>query len=71
MRKLTKTIKIGNKTIGGLNPILIQSMTNIKTSKTDLVIKQIKELENAGCDIIRVSVKDIDDAKAISIIKKK
>ena len=68
---MTKTIKIGNKIIGNNNPILIQSMTNIKTSKTDLVIKQIKELENAGCDIIRVSVKDIDDAKAISIIKKK
>ena len=69
MRKKTKTIKIGNKIIGGLNPILIQSMTNIKTSKKDLVIKQIKELENNGCDIVRVSVKDLDDAKAIKEIK--
>ena len=70
MRKLTKTIKIGNKFIGGCNPILIQSMTNIKTSNTDLVIKQIKELEENGCDIIRVSVLDMDDAKAIKEIKK-
>jgi len=70
MRKTTKTIKIGDKIIGGLNPILIQSMTNIKTSKVDLVIKQIKELENSGCDIIRVSILDMDDAKAIKEIKK-
>ena len=70
MRKLTKTIKIGDKFIGGSNPILIQSMTNIKTSKTDLVIKQIKELENNGCDIIRVAIIDMDDAKAIKEIKK-
>ena len=69
MRKTTKTIKIGNKIIGGLNPILIQSMTNIKTSKVDLVINQIKELEDNGCDIVRVSVLDMDDAKAIKIIK--
>ena len=70
MRKTTKTIKIGNKLIGGCNPILIQSMTNIKTSKVDLVIKQIKELESNGCDIVRVSVLDMDDAKAIKEIKK-
>ena len=69
MRKLTKAIKIGDKFIGGTNPILIQSMTNIKTSKTDLVIKQIKELEENGCDIVRVSVLDLDDAKAIKVIK--
>ena len=70
MRKTTKTIKIGNKLIGGCNPILIQSMTNIKTSKVDLVIKQIKELESNDCDIVRVSVLDMDDAKAIKEIKK-
>ena len=69
MRKTTKLLKIGNKVIGNNNPILIQSMTNIKTSKTDLVIKQIKDLENNGCDIIRVSVLDMDDALAIKKIK--
>ena len=69
MRKTTKLLKIGNKVIGNNNPILIQSMTNIKTSKTDLVIKQIKDLENNGCDIIRVSVLDMDDALAIKTIK--
>lgn len=70
MRKITKVIQIGSKFIGGTNPILIQSMTNIKTSKVDLVVKQIKELEENGCDIIRVSVLDIDDALAIKEIKK-
>ena len=69
MRKTTKLLKIGNKFIGNNNPILIQSMTNIKTSKTDLVIKQIKDLEENGCDIVRVSVLDMDDAKAIKVIK--
>lgn len=70
MRKITKVIQIGSKSIGGSNPIMIQSMTNIKTSKTDLVIKQIKELEENGCDIVRVSVLDMDDAIAIKEIKK-
>ena len=69
MRKTTKLLKIGNKFIGNNNPILIQSMTNIKTSKTDLVIKQIKELEDNGCDIVRVSVLDMEDALAIKTIK--
>ena len=69
MRKITKVIQIGDKFIGGNNPILIQSMTNSKTSKTDLVIKQIKELESNGCDIVRVSVLDMDDALAIKTIK--
>lgn len=69
MRKNTRLIKIGNKFIGNNSPILIQSMANIKTSKTDLVIKQIKELETNGCDIIRVSVLDLDDALAIKTIK--
>ena len=69
MRKITKVIQIGSKFIGGTNPILIQSMTNIKTSKVDLVVKQIKELEENGCDIIRVSVLDLDDALAIKKIK--
>lgn len=69
-RKLTKAIKVGNLYIGGNYPILIQSMTNIKTSNTLEVINQIKELEKIGCNIIRVSVLDENDAYAIKEIKK-
>ena len=68
---MTKQVKIGNVVIGGENPVAIQSMANIKTSKIDDVIRQIAELEVLGCDIIRVSVKDDDDVKALSEIKKR
>ena len=70
-RKITKEIIIKDKKIGGNNPILIQSMTNIKTSNVENVVNQILELEKAGCDIIRVSVLDLDDANAIKQIKEK
>ena len=68
---MTKQGKIGNVVIGGGNPVAIQSMANIKTSKIDDVVRQISELEVLGCDIIRVSVKDDDDVKALSEIKKR
>ena len=66
----TLKLKIGDKVIGSGNPILIQSMTNTKTKDVSATINQIKELELYGCDIIRVAVLDIEDAKAISEIKK-
>ncbi|MBQ7149043.1 MAG: flavodoxin-dependent (E)-4-hydroxy-3-methylbut-2-enyl-diphosphate synthase [Pseudobutyrivibrio sp.] len=66
----TKEVKIGNKVIGGGNPILIQSMCNTKTQDVAATVAQIKELEAAGCDIIRVAVPDMDAAKAIAEIKK-
>lgn len=69
-RKQTKVIKICNIEIGGNNRIAIQSMCNIKTSNTSSVIDQILSLEKAGCEIIRVSVLDLDDALAIKTIKK-
>ena len=68
---MTKQVKIGNGVIGGENPVAIQSMANIKTSKIDDVIRQIAELEVLGCDIIRVSVKDDEDVKALGEIKKR
>lgn len=68
---MSKIVKIGNRIIGGGNPVLIQSMVNVKTSKIAEVVEQIKDLEQVGCDIIRVSVKDEDDVKAIAEIKKK
>lgn len=69
-RDNTKEIKIGNKVIGGGNPILIQSMCNTKTEDVEATVKQIKELEAAGCDIIRVAVPTPEAAYAIKSIKK-
>jgi len=68
---MSKIVKIGNTAIGGGSKIAIQSMCNIKTEKTDQIVNQILELERAGCDIIRVSVKDEQDAKALKKIKEK
>jgi len=69
-RKKTKAIKIGKLKIGGDFPIAIQSMTNTKTSDIEKTVKQIKRLEEAGCEIIRVGVPDLNSAKAIGKIKK-
>ena len=55
-RDHTKVIKIGNRVIGGGNPILIQSMTNTKTEDVEATVAQILSLEKAGCDIIRCAV---------------
>ena len=66
-----KSILIGNVKIGGGADIAIQSMTNTKTNNVDATVKQIKELENAGCDIVRVTVPDMDSAYAIDKIKEK
>lgn len=68
-RDNTKVISIGNKKIGGGNPILIQSMTNTRTSDVKATVAQIKRLEEAGCDIIRCTVPDIEAAAAIRQIK--
>ena len=67
---MTRVIKIGDKKIGGDNPVLIQSMTNVDTADVDAVVKQINELENAGCEIIRASVYDEKCAKAFKENKK-
>jgi len=69
-RRKTKVIKIGNVKIGGSNPVAVQSMTNTDTRDAKATIKQIKELEKAGCEIIRVAVPDEKAAKAIKAIKK-
>lgn len=70
MRKETKAVKIGNKVIGGGNPILIQSMTNTKTEDIISTTEQILKLEAAGCDIIRCAVPTMEAALAIKEIKK-
>ncbi len=65
----TREVKIGDRIIGGNNPILIQSMCNTKTQDVAATVAQILELEKAGCDIIRVAVPDMEAAKAIASIK--
>ena len=69
-RSETKQIRIGNITIGGSNKVLIQSMCNIKTSNVSEVVKQINECALLGADLMRVSVLDMEDAKAIKEIVK-
>lgn len=69
-RDHTKTIQIGDKVIGGGNPVLIQSMCNTKTQDVASTVNQIKKLTAAGCDIIRVAVPDMEAAAAIKEIKK-
>ncbi|MBQ7066295.1 MAG: flavodoxin-dependent (E)-4-hydroxy-3-methylbut-2-enyl-diphosphate synthase [Lachnospiraceae bacterium] len=69
-RDNTKVIKIGNKLIGGGNPVLIQSMTNTKTEDVKGTVEQIHRLEKAGCEIIRCTVPTMEAAKALAEIKK-
>lgn len=66
----TREIHIGERVIGGGNPILIQSMTNTKTSDVEATVAQILQLEKAGCDIIRCTINDEAAADAIPAIKK-
>ncbi|MDD6038377.1 MAG: flavodoxin-dependent (E)-4-hydroxy-3-methylbut-2-enyl-diphosphate synthase [bacterium] len=65
----TKQIKIGDRVIGGGNPILIQSMTNTKTQDVKATVAQIDELTKAGCEIIRCAVMDMEAARALKEIK--
>lgn len=69
IRRNTKEIKIGNTAIGKENKIAIQSMTNTDTKDKVATIEQIKQLENAGCDIVRVTVADIESVDTIIAIK--
>ncbi len=69
-RENTKVVQIGDRRIGGGNPVLIQSMTNTKTQDVAATVAQILELERAGCEIIRCTVPDMEAAKALSEIKK-
>ncbi|MBR6159383.1 MAG: flavodoxin-dependent (E)-4-hydroxy-3-methylbut-2-enyl-diphosphate synthase [Lachnospiraceae bacterium] len=65
----TKVITIGDRVIGGGNPVLVQSMTNTKTEDIGSTVAQIKKLEAAGCDIIRCTVPTAEAAKALGVIK--
>lgn len=67
----TRKIMVGNVQIGGQNKVIIQSMCNTKTKDIESTIAQILQLEEAGCEIVRVACLDIEDAKAIKRIKEK
>lgn len=69
-RDNTKVIHIGDRVIGGGNPILIQSMTNTRTEDVKATVEQIKRLEEAGCEIIRCTVPNAEAAAAVKEIKK-
>ena len=69
IRRKTRKVKIGNTFIGGNAPIAIQSMTNTDTHDIQATCKQILALQNAGCDIVRITVPDIEAAETITYIK--
>lgn len=69
-REQTRVVLIGDRRIGGGNPILIQSMTNTRTEDVQATVEQIHKLEKAGCEIIRCTVPTLEAARAISKIKK-
>ncbi len=70
-RRISKPIRLGDVTIGGGAPIVVQSMTNTDTRDVKATVHQIKELEEVGCEIIRVAVPDAEAASAIPAIMKK
>ena len=66
----TRQINVGGVKIGGQNKVVIQSMTNTKTKDVRATVEQIRRLEDVGCEIIRVAILDLEDAKAVKEIKK-
>lgn len=70
MRRTTRTVDVGGVRIGGGNPVSIQSMCNTDTRDVSSTVEQIKKLQDAGCEIIRVAVPDMEAAQAIEKIKK-
>ncbi|MBP1577375.1 MAG: flavodoxin-dependent (E)-4-hydroxy-3-methylbut-2-enyl-diphosphate synthase, partial [Oscillospiraceae bacterium] len=69
MKKMTKTVKIGSVTIGGGNPVAIQSMLNVPSYDIERSVLQAKALEKAGCKIIRAAVPDMAAVKLIEALK--
>lgn len=70
IRKKTRQIKVGDVKVGGDAPVSVQSMTNTYTQDIPATVAQVKQLEQAGCEIIRVAVPDLEAAAAIGSIKK-
>src|SRR5580692_11834375 len=70
-RHKTREVRVGDKVVGGDNPIWVQSMTTPDTHDLEATISQIHRLEEAGCEIIRVTVPKPEDAAVLSAIKKR
>ena len=70
LREETRSVQVGNLTIGGNNHVVIQSMCNTKTKDVEATINQINALQQAGCELVRVAIFDKEDAYAIKEIKK-
>jgi (E)-4-hydroxy-3-methylbut-2-enyl-diphosphate synthase len=70
-RRITHEVKVGNIGIGGLNPIRIQSMTNADTKDVEATIRQIRELQEVGSELVRLTVPTSQDAEALPIIRKR
>ena len=71
MERNTRGVKVADLKIGGNNPIIIQSMTNTNSADVEATVKQINELEKAGCQLVRMKINSIKAAEAIKEIKKK
>ena len=71
IRRKSRKIQVGNVTIGGDAPVSIQSMTNTDTHDTEATLLQIKRLEAAGCDIVRLTAPDVDACKTFRVLKEK
>ena len=65
---MTKVVNVGGLNMGGGNPVLVQSMTNTDTRDAQATLKQIRDLHEAGCDIVRVSVYDEKCAEAVKTL---
>ncbi|HET7100152.1 MAG TPA: flavodoxin-dependent (E)-4-hydroxy-3-methylbut-2-enyl-diphosphate synthase [Terriglobia bacterium] len=70
-RRKTRPVKVGRYTVGGDAPIVVQSMTKTDTRNVDKTVEQIQQLEDAGCEIVRLAVPDIEAAEALKDIRKK
>src|SRR5437764_14079061 len=70
-RRKTREVRVGDKVVGGSNPIWVQSMTTTDTFDVDATVAQIKRLEQAGCELVRVTVPKAEDAGALPEIRKR
>ena len=70
-RKQTRELSVGQLKLGGQNPIVVQSMCNTKTQDVEATVKQIRQLANEGCEMVRIAVKDLADVRALGEIKKR
>src|SRR5688500_18441086 len=70
-RRQTREVRVGDKVIGGNNPVCVQAMTTTETCDGDATVAQIKRLEEAGCELVRVTVPKAEEAGALSEIRKR